>query len=28
VYAGESVGAKPIARLCRGFSESLEGAAP
>jgi Domain of unknown function (DUF4129) len=28
VYAGESVSAKPIARLCRGFSESLEGAAP
>jgi hypothetical protein len=28
VYAGESVSAKPIAALCRGFSESLEGAAP
>jgi hypothetical protein len=28
VYAGESVSAMPIARLCRGFSESLEGAPP
>jgi hypothetical protein len=28
VYAGESVMREPIARLCRGFSESLEGAAP
>jgi len=28
VYAGESVSAKPIAALCRGVSESLEGAAP
>jgi hypothetical protein len=28
VYAGESVSAKPIARLCRGFAESLEGSAP
>jgi Domain of unknown function (DUF4129) len=28
VYAGESVSAKPIARLCRGFSASLEGIAP
>ena len=28
VYAGESVVRDPIARLCRGFAESLEGAAP
>jgi len=28
VYAGESVVREPIARLCRGFAESLEGAAP
>jgi Domain of unknown function (DUF4129) len=28
VYAGESVMREPIARLCRGFAESLEGSAP
>jgi hypothetical protein len=28
VYAGESVSAKPIDRLCRGFAASLEGSAP
>jgi hypothetical protein len=28
VYAGESVSAKPIDRLCRGFAASLEGVAP
>ncbi|MGA2399600.1 MAG: DUF4129 domain-containing protein [Steroidobacteraceae bacterium] len=28
VYAGESVMREPIARLCRGFAESLEGATP
>ena len=28
VYAGEAVMREPIARLCRGFAESLEGSAP
>jgi uncharacterized protein DUF4129 len=28
VYAGESVMREPVARLCRGFAESLEGSTP